>query len=142
MSTFFFSLVEFYAAGLGKSRSTLIKIKGICSNLFVTKCCNVVLMVDEIAMACTIAECEHVSIINRGAFPSPVTLRSVQGINLTAGHNNIHCSMSGKRSGVSRAAFMNRERFMFKYSEFDLIRNLFSFAFAQTLVCSEQRIWN
>ena len=83
------------AAGLGNERSTLIKIKGRCSNLVVTKCCNVVLMVDEIGAACTVSESEYVSIIVRGTFPSPLTIRGVNGLHFTCVQNNVHSSLSG-----------------------------------------------
>eukprot|EP00802_Teleaulax_amphioxeia_P018352 Tamp_18543.p1 GENE.Tamp_18543~~Tamp_18543.p1 ORF type:complete len:387 (+),score=47.10 Tamp_18543:80-1240(+) len=82
---------------LGNERSTLIKIKGRCSNLVVTKCCNVVLMVDEIGAACTVSESEYVSIIVRGTFPSPLTIRGVNGLHFTCVQNNVHSSLSVSR---------------------------------------------
>ena len=76
----------------------MIRIEGKCSNLVVTKCCNIVLMVDEIAAACTVAESEHVSIVVRSTFPSPLTIRGVNGLCLTCGQNNVHSSVSGMSS--------------------------------------------
>jgi hypothetical protein len=73
----------------------VIIIEGKCSNLVVTKCCNIVLMVDEIAGACTVSESEQVSIVVRGTFPSPLTIRCVNGLCLTCGQNNVHSSVSG-----------------------------------------------
>jgi hypothetical protein len=82
-------------AGVGNTNPMIMKIKGRCSQLTVTKCFNVVLMLDEISTACHVSESERVSIVVRGAFPSPIIVRSVQGLHFTAGHNNIHSSVSG-----------------------------------------------
>ena len=79
-------------------RPTLIKIGGKCSNLVVSKCCNVSIMLDEISSACCVSESEHVSVIIRYVFPSPITARSVQGLLIIAGQNNIHCSVSASRA--------------------------------------------
>ena len=84
-----------HSAGLGNNRPQIIRLKGRCSNLAITKCCNVILMVDEIFLALHVTESEEVSIIVRGAFPSPITIRGVNGIHITAGQNNIHSSVSG-----------------------------------------------
>jgi hypothetical protein len=83
----------------------VIRIEGKCSNLVVTKCCNIVLMVDEIAAACTISESELVSIVVRGTFPSPLTIRGVNGICLTCGQNNVHSSVSGMCATRMRVQF-------------------------------------
>eukprot|EP00277_Geminigera_cryophila_P002530 CAMPEP_0179412678 /NCGR_PEP_ID=MMETSP0799-20121207/4611_1 /TAXON_ID=46947 /ORGANISM="Geminigera cryophila, Strain CCMP2564" /LENGTH=185 /DNA_ID=CAMNT_0021184935 /DNA_START=87 /DNA_END=641 /DNA_ORIENTATION=- len=81
----------------GNRRSTLIKISGNCSNLVVTRCSNIMVMVDQVSTACTVTECKHVSILVRGNFPSPLTIRSVEGVHFTCGHNNIHSSVSVSR---------------------------------------------
>jgi hypothetical protein len=90
-----YAVIPGVCAGLGNERSTVIIIEGKCSNLVVTKCCNIVLMVDEIAGACTVSESEHVSIVVRGTFPSPLAIRGVNGLCLTCGQNNVHSSVSG-----------------------------------------------
>jgi len=44
----------------------------------VTRCSNIMVMVDQVSTACTVTECKHVSILVRGNFPSPLTIRSVE----------------------------------------------------------------
>lgn len=52
-------------------------------------------MLDEVLMALNVTESEEVSLMIRGTFPSPMTIRGVNGIHITAGQNNIHSSVSG-----------------------------------------------
>jgi hypothetical protein len=52
-------------------------------------------MLDEVLMALHVTESEEVSLMVRGTFPSPITVRGVNGIDITAGQNNIHSSVSG-----------------------------------------------
>ena len=55
-------------------------------------------MLDEVLMALHVTESEEVSLMVRGTFPSPITVRGVNGIDITAGQNNIHSSISGVSS--------------------------------------------
>ena len=83
------------SAGEGINRSTLIQIVGKISNLMITRCNNMVLVLEEVRVACTICESERLSVFMCGCFPSPLTFCDVEGVHVTACASNIHASVSG-----------------------------------------------
>lgn len=78
----------------GYKAPTVVIVRGVCRNLIIANCINVVVIMDGAKGSAILHTVLELSLYFCGFCPSPLTLREIDGLQYTAIQCNLHCSIS------------------------------------------------